>query len=270
MLGAGVHGIFVVGSTRRGPWFSRPHRARICRAAADCIPSGIPLFAGCMDSGLPGMLENARSMADSGATVAVATAPAYFNYSPEEIEAIFLGFADASPLPVMVYDIPAFAGVQLERDFVVRMARHENVVGFKDSSSDFERFKGLASEFAGMSDFCLFQGKEHLLADSILAGASGFVVSLVHINPQPFVALYEAARSGNTTLARDLQKRVVSVFDIVNRDFSRRAETSTLFHLLNTALKSRGVCDNILLEHEGETPAWIADEARRALDLLHD
>ena len=262
MIDAGVHGIFVAGSTGRGPWFSREHCTRICRTVADHIPSSTPLFAGCMDSGLPGMLDNARAMADAGATGAVATAPGYFNYNPEEIETIFTQFADASPLPVMIYDIPGFAGTKLGLDFVLRMARHENVVGFKDSSADFARFEKLLSALAESSDFWLLQGKENLLADSILAGASGFVVSLLHINPEPFVALYEAARSRNAALVQQCQARVDTLFEMINHCFARRPETSTLFHLINTALRQRGVCDNILLEHEGETPDWIKETLR--------
>lgn len=262
LLGAGIHGIFVAGSTGRGPWFSREHCARICRTVAGHIPSSTPLFAGCMDSGLPGMLENARAMADAGATVAVATAPGYFNYSPQEIETIFTQLADACPLPVMIYDIPGFSGTKLGLGFVLRMARHENVVGFKDSSADFARFEKLLAALAEPSDFWLLQGKENLLADSILAGASGFVVSLLHINAKPFVALYEAARSGNAPMAQQCQARVSVLFEIVNNCFARRPETSTLFHLINAALRQRGVCDNILLEHEGETPDWIKETLR--------
>lgn len=62
-------------------------------------------------------------------------------------------------------------------------------IGFKDSSGDLERFRALAGMLEGKRDFYLLQGKEHLLADALEGGASGFVVSLVQIEPGPFVAL---------------------------------------------------------------------------------
>jgi 4-hydroxy-tetrahydrodipicolinate synthase len=113
MLLAGCDSIFVAGSTGRGPWFGRKERVAMCRTVAEELNGARPLAAGCMASGLSDMLENAHSMMDAGATIAVVTAPGYFNYSHAEVETIFVKFADASPLPVMVYDIPGFARMTL-------------------------------------------------------------------------------------------------------------------------------------------------------------
>ena len=268
MMENGCHAIFVAGSTGRGPWFSRSDRAKICRTIADQIGPKVPLFAGCMASGIPEMLENTRAMADAGANFAVLAAPGYFSYSQQEVESIFLKFIDASPLPVMIYDIPAFTGMKLDMNMVERLATHENVIGFKDSSADMERFNKLLAILSDMADFYLLQGKEHLLADSISAGASGLVVSLIHVNPRPFVGVYTACRAGNIELARKLQAGITQVYTILNRCFERRPETSTLFHFLNCALKKRGVCDNILLEHEGECFEWMMEESDKALKCL--
>ena len=183
MLDVGCCGIFVAGTTGRGPWFSLGERQKLCRTAADQIKGGVPLFAGCSSSGLPEMLENAQTMADAGAQIAVATVPSYFHYSQSEIETIYLKFADASPLPVMVYDIPEFTNVKLANEMVLRLARHGNVIGFKDSSADYERFKALIDALQSFPNFYLMQGKENLIADSLRLGASGFIVSLLHLEP---------------------------------------------------------------------------------------
>lgn len=268
MLTAGCHSIFVAGSTGRGPWFSRRERSRICRTVADLVGPNALLFAGCMGSGLSDMLENAHAMADSGARIAVVTAPGYFNYSQAEVEVIFRQFADRSPMPVMIYDIPVFAGMKLDLGVASRLAQHGNVFGFKDSSADLGRFRELAQMLGKTSRFCLLQGKEHLLADSLRAGASGFAVSLVQIDPRPFVALYNAVEAGALQRADAIQSRITELLALVDGAFQRRPETSTLFHLLNQALQTRGVCENILLEHEGECPGWLKEAARRALDIL--
>ena len=209
------------------------------------------------------MLDNARAMADAGATVAVATAPGYFNYSPQEIEAIFTQFADASPLPVMIYDIPAFAGAKLSLDFVLRMARHENIVGFKDSSADSERFEKLLAALGESSDFWLLQGKENLLAEfdprrriGICRQPAAYRRGAV-CGPLRGRALGKHGSGAATSSARHspIRKR----HGLLRPNGPR---PSTLFHLLNAALRQRGVCDNILLEHEGETPDWIEETLR--------
>ena len=180
-----------------------------CRAIADMIPGDVSLLAGYMASGLPDMMDNIHAMADAGAQVAVVTAPGYFTYNTEEIETIFLKLADTSPLPVMLYDIPGFARVKLDGDMVVRLARHGNIIGFKDSTADFERFRGLLVALSELPDFYLLQGKERVLADSLFLGAAGFVVSMVHIAPATFVALRRAARAGNREAAERIQTEII-------------------------------------------------------------
>ncbi|MCX6078933.1 MAG: dihydrodipicolinate synthase family protein [Chloroflexi bacterium] len=267
MLEVGCKGIFIAGTTGRGPWFSLSERARLCRTAADQIRATVPLFAGCTSSGLPGMLENARAMADSGAQVAVATVPTYFHYNQVEIETVYSKFADASPLPVIVYDIPEFTNVKLADDMVLRLARHGNIIGFKDSSADLERFKGLVDALQSYPDFYLMQGKENLIAESIRMGASGFIVSLMHIDPLPFTAVYRAVRAGNFQLAESIQVEINKVIQLVKESIEKRPESSTLFHMLNYALQKRGVCKNILLDHDDKAPAWVIENAQRAIEL---
>lgn len=266
MLKTGCDNIFVSGSTGRGPWFSRVDRTKICRAAADLVKGRSPVFAGCMASGLPEMLENTRAMLDAGADIAVLTAPGYFNYSHKEIEIIFREFADQSPLPVLFYDIPVFVGVKLDLNMVIRLSRHQNVIGFKDSSGDAERFRKMTRAFKELRDFYLLQGKEHLLLKSLQAGASGFVVSLVHVDPRPFAALYAAARSEKVKTAEEIQKTITKVMRLIAKSINRRPEVSTIFHFINFALRRRRVCDNILLEHEGSCPKWLAANASEAIE----
>jgi 4-hydroxy-tetrahydrodipicolinate synthase len=267
MLDAGCKGIFVGGSTGRGPWFNLQSRASICRAAADCISADTLLLAGCTALGLPGMIESAKVMADAGARSVVATAPGYFHYDQEEIETIFLKFADASPLPVVIYDIPEFTNTQFTNDLVLRLANHGNIVGLKDSSADLPRFESLLDALGDRPDFALLQGKEMFIAESLRRGASGFVVSVIHLAPRTFVELHRAVRSGEDEYADSIQAGIDRMMDLVFGCLRDRPESSTLFHMLNVALMERGVCDNILLDHDGDAPDGLLEKARRAIVL---
>ena len=223
-----------------------------------------------MASGLNDMLENAKAMADAGADIAVMTAPGYFDYSQEEIKNIFLRFIDQSPLPVLVYDIPDFTGVKLDEGLISDLVQHENVVGIKDSSGDRERFLSLLDHFKARDDLYVFQGKEVLLGESLLSGASGFVVSLIQIAPLPFVRLWEYAQAGNQKKVSEIQAYITRLQDCVTECMSRRPQTSTLFRLLGLALKSRGICENISMPHEGELPGWIEDYAKQCMEILQE
>jgi len=267
VLSAGCHSIFVGGSSGRGPWFSRRDRARVCRAAADFIGADTPLLAGCMAPGLTDMVENAQAMVDAGAQIAVVTAPGYFDYNQPEIETILMRFADASPLPVMVYDIPVYAKVKLDWEMVQRLARHGKIIGFKDSTADFSRFKSPIRLLDEIPDFQLLQGKERFLVDSLLAGAKGFVVSMVQVDVRPYVALYEATRSGDLELAWRLQAKIRQAMDLFDQMFEGRSESSIFFHFLNWSLRHQQICDNILLAHEGDCPSWIADVGKQTVEI---
>ena len=267
MIDAGCSGIFVAGSSGRGPWFTRDGRKRMLQAVADQLGDQAPLLAGCMASGLPSMLENAQAAAEDGADMVVVTVPAYFNYSQAEVERIFEKFADESPLPVVAYDIPDLTRMQLDVDLLVRLAHHENVIGCKDSTADYNHFQGIMEGICDLPDFYLMQGKEAFLAKSLLAGASGMVVSLVQIDPLLFVALYKAARAGDETLALKLQAEINKLVDLFADSFARRPETSTLFHLLHLTLQHREIDVSLLLGHEGECPSWLADNARKASEV---
>ncbi len=267
MLSAGCHSLFVGSSTGRGPWLSREERVKICQAVVAQVDGKVPVVAGCISLGLDDMIENAQAMKAAGAQAAVVTAPVYFKYSQAELARIFLDFADASPLPVMLYDIPDFAGIKMSQEIILELARHENIIGFKDSTDDFPRFQALLAALQARSDFYLLQGKERWLADSLRQGASGFVVSMTHLDPLLFSTLYQAARSGNVEQADVLQAAISRVMVLVAQMFSRRPETSTLFHFLNQVLRLRGVCENIVLEQDGECPAWLVETAAQAREI---
>ncbi len=267
MIGAGYDAIFINSTTGRGPWWSPAERVNLCQTVVDHVGDNMPVFAGCMATGLSEMLDYSRAYAEAGADVAVITAPGYYAYDVAEIEAIFLRFANESPLPVLIYDIPACAGMKLDRDMVLRLADHENVIGLKDSTDDMERFRILLEALRDREDIYLLQGKEHPLAESLIAGCSGFVVSLSHINPPAFSALARAALSGNTELAEKIQNHISQLKNLADASFDRRPPSSTLFHFIDYALRQRGVCENIMLPHEEDCPGWLLENVEKGFAI---
>ena len=104
----------------------------------------------------------------------------------------------------------------------------------------------------------------------MLSGASGFVVSLIQIDPLPFVRLWEYAQAGNQKKVSEIQAYITRLQDCVTECMSRRPQTSTLFRLLGLALTSRGICENTSMPHEGELPGWIEDYAKQCMEVLQE
>lgn len=270
MISAGCSGLFLAGTTGRGPWFDLKTKVKLCRAIAKRFGQDCLMLGGCMANGVPNMLESAAALAEAGANVAVVTAPGYFAYAPEEVERIFLQFADKSPLPVVIYDIPSLAGSALDDRMLTRLARHEKIIGLKDSTADAQRARRLASLVGAGKHFRLIQGKEHLLASSLKAGWSALIVSLVHFDPGLFVALFKAVKCGQLDRATAIQRVIVDLKAISDACFARQPVSSTFFHFLNAVLRQRGLCRNILLAHEGACPAWIDKAASQALTICRE
>ena len=257
MVGAGNRGVFVMGSTGRGPWFSLATRARAVRIAREHLPDAVPVFAGCMASGLEAMLEHARAAEAEGAAFAVVTAPGYFSYLDSEVESIFLQVADRSPIPILLYDVPVYTGTKLAQDSIVRLLSHENIVGMKDSTADAERLQELLAAIREIRGVWFLQGKEHLLDESVLSGGSGVITTFSHFGPRAYVELCEAAHQGDRDRAARIQRHVTALYHLVSESLARRPAISTLYHMVNLALQKRGICRNIMLEHEGTCPQWL-------------
>jgi dihydrodipicolinate synthase/N-acetylneuraminate lyase len=77
---------------------------------------------------------------------------------------------------------------------------------------------------AGLPDFYMLRGEEHFLAEAVIGGASGFVVSLLHIDPRPFVAVFRVARAGDYGCASAMQEKVTDVMNLIVASFERRPE----------------------------------------------
>lgn len=269
MMKAGCAGIFGAGSTGRGPWFQPKDQVKLCETIKASVGDKASVYMGCTATSFNQMIENAKAHASAGADVAVITAPGYFSYNMYETEYILTKFAESSPIPVLIYDIPEFAGMKLSLDMLKRLAAHPNVIGIKDSSADGARFNSMIDAFKNDDNLILLQGKELILAESLLNGASGLVVSLLHIDPRPFVAIYNACKAGDVAEAARLQEGIAKVFNVLAEVTSKRPGISSLFYILNYSLQQRGVCDNILMPHEGKEdyPDWIQAKAEEAFQI---
>jgi 4-hydroxy-tetrahydrodipicolinate synthase len=239
LIANGVDGIFVAGTTGRFSDFPPEQNARLCQTLAEGLP-GIPLYGGICDSGVARMLANAQRMKDAGAMAVVATGPYYLSRLPGEREEEILRLAAHTPLPVLFYDIPEFVGYRFRAEWIAAMADHENVVGYKDSSGDIAHHREVLQRTQA-KEFSVLIGKELLLAEALRCGAGGLVVSFLHADPKPFVALAGEAARGNWEGAEFHQEQVREIVSDFLTCYERRPVFSTLLQYLEGKLNDRGL-----------------------------
>ena len=216
LLGKGVHGIFVAGSTGRFSHFSPRQNAEACRRVVKTVSGRAKVFGGASDSGLFRILENADLMAKAGADVVVTTGPYYLPCTIQEAERDLKVVADRSPLPVVFYNIPSLVGYAMRAEWLGEIADHKNAAGCKDSSGDLPFHLDVLNR-TGEKDFQVFIGKELLVAEALKNGAAGIVVSYAHVNPELIVRMVEQAEAGNWDVVDMLQEELKAIVEATVR-----------------------------------------------------
>lgn len=259
VLDAGVHGVFVMGSSGEFPFFGRDDRRRAIEIVVDEVAGKVPVFAGISDSGTELAARNAEDAEAAGADALVLTVPYYFkSFSDEDVLVHYRYVAGKTGLPLVMYNIPQTVKTMVGVDVIAQLAEEGTVCAIKDSSTDFIHFQRLLSRMSGMPDFRIFQGSEFQSAASILMGAHGGVLGIANIVPGLCVQLYEAAASGDAARSRELQRRVTSVAAIF--PVGRSAVTS-----MKAAASILGLCSPAVNLPLPEVTPDVRDKIHRIL-----
>ena len=203
VIEGGVNGIFLLGTTGEGPNLSARLRAQVLEQASRSIGGRVPFVVGVTGASFAENLDLACAAAGAGAAAAVYAGPLYAPLSQTALGDHVLRFADRSPLPVFLYNMPSHTHLFFAEDTVLRLAAHPRVAGLKDSSGDLMYFQRLCRSVP--AGFPLLMGPEELLLPALLAGAAGGVNGGSNLLPQLFAALYAAFSEGNLKEAWRLQ-----------------------------------------------------------------
>lgn len=144
LIGQGVDGLFVLGSTSEVAFFDDEMRGRVLSEAKRIIDGRVPLLAGVIDTETLRVIRHIGQAEEIGVDAVVATAPFYAITGPTEIENHFRALHEATDLPLFVYDIPVCVHVKVPVDLMMKLGREGVIAGCKDSSADDVSFRRLA------------------------------------------------------------------------------------------------------------------------------
>ena len=206
LVKGGVDGIFLLGTTGEGPHLSAALRRELLREACRAVAGRVPVLAGVTDTSVDESLALAREAKAAGCAAVVSTTPYYYKLTQDEVEAWFRELADRSPLPVVLYDMPAHTDTVIEPATAAALAAHRNIVGMKDSSSVialFNKYRCALRKFE--KKFSLFMGPDEAMGEAVLMGAHGGVCTGANLWPTTFKKMYLAAKKGDVKEVRRLQ-----------------------------------------------------------------
>ena len=207
LLKGGVDGIFLLGTTGEGPHLSYAVREALVKETCRLVKGRVPVLVGITETDLEDALAIAKECRTFGAAAVVAAPPYYFKLTQTECVSWFAELADRSPLPVVVYDMPAHTDTVIEPATIAKLAAHRNVVAMKDSSSVIALFNKFRIALEPFKDrFSLFMGPDEAMGEAVLLGADGGVCTGANLWPDVFKAMYEAAKSGDLAKVAKLQR----------------------------------------------------------------
>ncbi|MBO3681856.1 4-hydroxy-tetrahydrodipicolinate synthase [Streptomyces sp. NEAU-YJ-81] len=208
LVDAGNDGLIVNGTTGESPTTSDAEKAQLVRAVVEAVGDRAHVVAGAGTNDTRHSVELARAAEQAGAHGLLAVTPYYSKPPQEGLLRHFTAIADATGLPVMLYDIPGRSGVPIGTETIVRLAEHPRIVANKDAKGDL----GRASWAIARSRLAWYSGDDMLNLPLLSVGAVGFVSVVGHLVSPELRAMLEAHLAGDVAKATEIHQKLLPVF----------------------------------------------------------
>jgi len=211
LVAHGHDGLVVSGTTGESPTTSDQEKSDLLRAVVDAVVDRARIVAGVGTNDTAHSVEGARAAAKAGAHGVLVVTP-YYNKPPQAgLLAHFRTVADATDLPVMVYDIPGRSGVPIHTETLLRLAEHERVVAVKDAKGDLFA----ASEVMSATDLLWYSGDDALNLAHLTQGAVGVVSVVGHVAGPQYAEMVAAVGRGDLPRAIEIHRQLIPAVNAV-------------------------------------------------------
>jgi 4-hydroxy-2-oxoglutarate aldolase len=202
-------GFVVLGSSGEAALMDEVESDRAIGAARDAIPANRLLIAGTGRESTQATIAATKRAASLGADLVLVRTPGFFKsqMTNDVFVRHYTAVADASPVPVLLYNFTAVTGVNLAPAAVARLATHSNIVGMKESGGDVAQIADLVTDTPG--DFSVLAGSSSTFYAALAVGASGGILALANLLPDACVRLLALVGQGRHDEARDLQRQIL-------------------------------------------------------------
>lgn len=204
----GHDAIAVNGTTGEAPTTKSSEKLEIIKVVKSAVGSRVKVLSGAGDNETAYTVEQAKRSADAGADGLLIVAP-YYNKPPQAgIEAHFRAVAQATDLPIMMYDIPGRTGVEIETATIVRLFEVPTIVALKDAKGNL----AATSEVIAKCGIPVYSGDDILNLPFLSIGAVGFVSVCGHTVGNELRAMLDAWFAGDTARALEIHQKLIPVF----------------------------------------------------------
>jgi len=213
IIAGGIHGIFCLGTNGEFYAMSPEERRQVTEATVSIVGRRVPVLAGAGAVSTRETINLVRTSEDLGVDAVSVITPYFVPLTQKEMLRHYRAVAEATSLPIMLYNIPNRTGNHLEASTVGELSQVENIVGIKDSSGKFQVLQEYIA--AVPEDFAVFSGNDSLILSALKIGAKGAIAAIANICPSWLAGIYNAWKCGDLDTAEELQSRVDAVRGIL-------------------------------------------------------
>lgn len=202
VLDGNVNYIVINGTTAESATTSTAEKAEILKFIKEYVKDRVALVYGLGGNNTQQVIENFAATDLEGITAILSVSPAYNKPSQQGIYQHFLQIAEASPVPVVLYNVPGRTGSNMTAETTLKLALHDNVIGIKEASGNIEQCMIIAKHKP--EDFMLISGDDMMTVPMISFGAEGAISVLANAFPDKFSSMVQKALDGNFKEATEL------------------------------------------------------------------
>jgi 4-hydroxy-tetrahydrodipicolinate synthase len=206
-IDAGVHFLVPCGTTGETPTLSEAERRRVVELVVDEAAGKVPVLAGAGGYDTKEVAHAAREMHKAGATGLLSVTPYYNKPTPEGLFQHFTAVADATPLPIMLYNVPGRTGCNIDEATCAKLATIPTVIGVKEASGNIQQMVEICK--AVPADFLVMSGDDAVTLPLMAVGGRGIISVASNEIPGEMVQMVEAAERGDYGAARAVHMRIV-------------------------------------------------------------
>ena len=216
---AGISGFVLLGSTGERVHLEESEYLRTLEVARNEISSDGAFIAGVGQQSTRGTIAEIKKAVQCGADSVLVLTPHYYRSAMTQNTLIshYGAVADASPVPVLLYSMPALTGIKIEPETIARLSEHENIVGVKDSSNDVAGFAQTVKLCP--PEFAVLTGNGTVLRDAMQAGATGGILAVGCVVPEICLEVFNAFHRDDQQRASSLQAKLTPLATAVTTKY---------------------------------------------------
>lgn len=236
-VSAGADFLAILATTAETPTLTLEERAKVRKLVTEVVRGRVPIVIGCGGNNTLAICEELKNGDWTGIDAILSVVPYYNKPSQEGLYQHFMAIGNASPVPVILYNVPGRVGVNMTAATTLRLANdNENIIAIKEASGNFDQIDDIIKKKPAR--FNVLSGDDGITFPLITLGATGVISVIGNAFPKEFSRMVRLARAGEYDTARDIHHRFKELFSLLFVDGNPAG--------VKAMLNSMGFCENVL------------------------